>query len=106
MTNTYEVLYDKLLVERMPEEDETKSGLEIPAKYREKQSVGTVLDVGQGRLTADGGRSPLVIQKGDIVLFNKFSGAELPDEDRELLILREDEVLARVKQHSSQLKAV
>ena len=101
----YEVLYDKILVERMPEED-MKAGLEIPSKYREKQSMGTVRSVGQGRVSADGTLSPLTIKVGDIVLFNQFSGVELPEEGKGLLILREDEVLARVRQDSPQLQAV
>lgn len=97
MSNTYQVLYDKLLVERLPEEKE-KAGIYFPDKYREKQSIGTVLEVGEGRLNPDGSLSPLLVKAGETVIFNKFAGAELPDEDRELLILREDEVLAKVNQ--------
>ena len=97
MSNTYVVLYDKLLVERLPEQKE-KAGIYFPDKYREKQSMGTVLAIGQGRLNPDGTLSPLMVEIGDLVLFNSFSGAELPDEERELLILREDEVLAKVKE--------
>jgi chaperonin GroES len=100
----YEVLYDKLLVERLPEEEE-RDGLTIPDKYREKQSIGTVLETGEGRIT-NNGIMPLTIRPDDVILFNKFSGAELPDEKRDLLILREDEVLARVKPKSQNLKAV
>ena len=101
----YEVLYDKLLVERMPEEAE-KGGLEIPARYRDKQSMGTVLDVGDGRLSDSGDLIPLLVRPGDIVLFNVHSGVELPEKDGQFLILREDEVLARVKKEKPVIKAV
>lgn len=105
----YEVLYDKLLVERIPEEELVEGWLHIPAAYQQKQSIGTVLEVGAGRLTASGSLLPLQVKAGDTVLFNKFSGAELPTgkDDAQLLILREDEVLARVKKPKEpQLKAV
>lgn len=96
----YEVLYDKLLVERMPEEEE-RSGFEIPDAYREKQAIGTVIEVGAGRVCADGSLAALTVKPGDVVIFNTFAGAELPRKG--FLILREDEILALVKEETKKL---
>lgn len=85
-------LYDKIIVRRRPAPVQI-AGFEVPEAHREKQNVGTVESIGRGR-PGPSGIQPLTVQTGDEVLFSKFAGVPLEGEDPDLLILREDEVLA------------
>lgn len=85
-------LYDKLIVRRAPAPTHL-AGFEVPEAHREKQNVGTVTKIGSGRISATG-LAPLLIAAGDEVLFNKFAGLPLEGDDPDLLVLREDEILA------------
>jgi chaperonin GroES len=86
-------LYDKLLVRRFP--PDTKLGQFVVAAeaYQKQQTVGVVLRTGEGRFTS-GFLQPLTVKPGWIVLFSQFSGVQLQGEDPDLLVLREDEILA------------
>jgi chaperonin GroES len=89
------VLYDKLLVQQDAEETKTAGGVVIPEAHAKRVSEGVVLDVGEGRLRANGGLTPLLINEGDRVIYNEYAGVPLREEFGErLVILREDEVLA------------
>ncbi len=70
-------LHDRLLVERLPEEDKTAGGLFIPDTAKEKPQQATVVATGKGKMLDDGKLSPLTVKKGDKVLFSKYSGTEL-----------------------------
>lgn len=85
-------LYDKIIVRRNPAPVEI-AGIEVPEAHREKQNVGTVESVGRGR-PGPSGIVPLTLIPGDEVLFSKFAGVPLEGADPDLLILREDEILA------------
>ena len=87
-------LHDRLLVRRMEEKEAARGGLIIPDTAREKPTEGKVLAVGNGRVLEDGTISPLDVKVGDRILFGKYSGTELRIEGEEVLMVREDEVLA------------
>jgi chaperonin GroES len=87
-------LHDRLLVQRIEEEEKTKGGLIIPDTAKEKPMEGKVIAVGEGRVSEDGTLRPLDVHKGDRVLFSKYSGTEIQLEGDEHLIIREDDVLA------------
>lgn len=89
-------LQDRILVERI-EEEVRKGGIIIPDTAKEKPQQGKVIAVGPGRIDEKGNRVPMEVKKGDIILFGKYSGNELRIGDEELLIMREDDVLAVVE---------
>ena len=90
-------LADRIVVKRLEAQDKTKSGLVLPDSAREKPQEGKVVAVGTGRLLDDGAIKPLEIKTGDRVLYGKYSGTEVSIEGEELLILREEDVLAVVQ---------
>ena len=93
MTNV-RPLHDRILVKRIDEEAKTKGGLIIPDTAKEKPMEGKVLAVGNGRVDDEGKVHPLDVHKGDRVLFGKYSGNEVTVDGEELLIIREEDVLA------------
>ena len=87
-------LHDRILVERLEEEEQKVGGIIIPDSAKEKPQQGRVIAVGAGKADKDGKRIPLDVQNGDTILFGKYSGQDIKIEGEEYLILREDEVLA------------
>ena len=87
-------LHDRILVKRLEEEEKTKGGIIIPDSAKEKPQEGKVIAAGNGKVAEDGKTVPLEVQKGDRVLFSKYSGTEVTLEGEEHLIIREDDVLA------------
>ena len=88
-------LHDRVIVKRIEEKESIKGGIIIPDSAKEKQQEGEVIAVGAGR-REKGERVPLDVKAGDRVLFGKYSGTEIKIEDEELLILKEDEILAKL----------
>jgi chaperonin GroES len=88
-------LHDRVVVKRIEEKESVKGGIIIPDSAKEKQQEGEVIAVGAGR-REKGERIPLDVKPGDRVLFGKYSGTEIKIEDEELLILKEDEILAKL----------
>ena len=86
-------LQDRILVQRVEEEEKTKGGIIIPDTAKEKPAEGKVVAVGKGKVDENGKRIPLEIKKGDRILFGKYSGSEVKIEGAEYLIMREDDVL-------------
>src|SRR5574340_399535 len=86
-------LYDRLVVKRIEEKETKVGGLFIPDSAKEKPQEGEVVAVGECKRLEDGKLAPLDVQKGDRILFGKYSGSEIRIEGEELLIMREDEVL-------------
>ena len=86
-------LQDRILVQRVEEEEKTKGGIIIPDTAKEKPAEGKVVSVGNGKVGDDGKRIPLEVKKGDRILFGKYSGTEVKIEGEEYLIMREDDVL-------------
>lgn len=90
-------LHDRILVRRMPEEERTAGGLFIPDNAKEKPQRGEIVATGKGRVTEDGKVLPLEVKAGDRVLFGKFAGNELKLNGEELLMMREEDVLAVIQ---------
>ena len=90
-------LGDRILIRRTEEDEQTTSGgIIIPDTAKEKPQEGEVIAVGQGRMLDDGGRQPIDVAVGDKILFGKYSGTEVTYDNEELLILREDDILAKI----------
>jgi chaperonin GroES len=87
-------LHDRVLVQRVPSEEKTSSGLIIPASAKEKPLEAIVRAVGPGKRADNGELVPMDVAEGDRVLFGKYSGSEISLNGEEHLILREDEILA------------
>jgi chaperonin GroES len=88
-------LHDRVLVKRIEEKEVVKGGIIIPDTAKEKPQEGEVVAVGAGRLEK-GERIPLDVKAGDRILFGKYSGNEIKIDDQEYLILKEDEILAKL----------
>ena len=87
-------LQDRIVVKRVESETQTKGGIIIPDAAKEKPIEGRVVAVGNGKVLKDGTVRPLEVKVGDKVLFGKYTGTEVKIDGQEVLILREDEVLA------------
>ena len=87
-------LLDRVLIKRVEPEEKVKGGIIIPDTAKEKPQEGKVIAVGKGKITEDGKLQPMEVQKGDRILFGKYSGSEIKIEGEEHTILREDDVLA------------
>jgi chaperonin GroES len=87
-------LHDRILVERIEEGEVKKGGIIIPDTAKEKPQEAKVIAVGNGKVTEDGKKIALDVKAGDRILFGKYSGSEVKIEDKEYLILREEDVLA------------
>jgi chaperonin GroES len=89
-------LHDRILVQRIEEQEQKVGGIIIPDSAKEKPQQGKVIAVGQGKADKDGKRIPLDVKENDTILFGKYSGQEVKIDGQEYLIMREDEVLAIV----------
>jgi chaperonin GroES len=87
-------LHDRLLVERLEEKEVKKGGIIIPDTAKEKPQEAKVIAVGTGKVGENGKKIPLDVKAGDKILFGKYSGSEVKIDDKEYLIMREDDVLA------------
>lgn len=90
-------LNDRVVVKRTEEEQKTVGGIIIPDTAKEKPARGEVLAVGNGKLMEDGSRRPLDVKVGDRVLFSKYAGNEIKVEGEDVLIMREDDILAIIE---------
>jgi chaperonin GroES len=87
-------LHDRLMVRRIEEKESVKGGIIIPDTAKEKPQEGEVLAVGSGKVLDNGTRLALEVAVGDKILFGKYSGTDIKIDGEEVLIVREDEVLA------------
>src|SRR5437016_4326886 len=88
-------LHDRVIVKRIEEKETVKGGIIIPDTAKEKPMEGEIIAVGAGK-REKGELIPLDVKPGDRVLFGKYSGTEIKIEDEEYLILREEEILAKL----------
>ena len=88
-------LHDRVLVRRLEEKETAKGGIIIPDTAKEKPHEGEVMAVGAGKIEK-GKRVPLDVKVGDRILFGKYTGNEILVDDQEYLILRAEEILAKV----------
>ena len=88
-------LHDRVLVKRIEEKETVKGGIIIPDSAKEKPQEGEVIAVGAGKIEK-GERVPMDVRAGDRILFGKYSGTEIKLDNEEYLILREEEILAKL----------
>ena len=96
MTRTFQPLGDRILIKPVEQEEVSKGGLVLPDTARERPQEGEVIAAGPGRLTEEGNRIPLELSVGDKVLFAKYAGTELKEEEDDFLVLRESDILAKI----------
>ena len=89
-------LDERVVVEPVEAEEKTAGGIVLPDTAKEKPQLGTVLAVGPGKLLDSGERSALSVAVGDEVIYCKYSGSDIEVEGREVKILRESDILAKV----------
>jgi chaperonin GroES len=87
-------LHDRVVVRRTEEERTTPGGIVIPDSAAEKPVRGEVLAVGKGKILENGSVRPMDIKVGDKVLFGKYAGTEIKIEGEEVVVMREDDVMA------------
>ena len=89
-------LHDRVVVKRIEQGEQIRGGIIIPDTAKEKPQEAEVVAVGPGKLNDEGKRMPIDVKAGDRVLIGKYSGSEIKIDGEELVILREDEILAAV----------
>lgn len=89
-------LGDRVVIEREQSEEKTAGGIVLPDSAQNKPARGTVVSVGDGKLLENGKRSTLQVKPGDRVIFSSYAGDEFKIEGRELLLMREEDILATI----------
>ena len=97
-------LHDRIIVKRVEEGEQRVGGIIIPDTAKEKPQQGKVIAAGNGKTNDEGKRFPLDVTAGDTILFGKYSGQEIKLDGEELLIMKEDEVLAIVERGTENTK--
>ena len=87
-------LHDRVVVKRMEEEKTSPGGIVIPDSATEKPIKGEVIAIGNGKIQENGSVQPLDVKVGDIVLFGKYSGTEVKVDSDELVVMKEDDIMA------------
>ena len=87
-------LHDRVIIKRLEQENRSAGGIVIPDSAAEKPQRGEVIAVGNGKLLDNGDVRALDLKVGDIVLFGKYSGNEVKVDGDELVVMREDEIMA------------
>jgi len=92
-----EPLYDRILVKRIEEEeDKTSGGIIVPDSAKEKPQEAEIVAVGKGKMLENGEIQELSVDVGDRIILGKYTGTEIKYEGQEYLIMREDDVLAKI----------
>ena len=90
-------LHDRVIVKRLEEERKSAGGIVIPDTATEKPMRGKVLGVGPGKINDKGTINAMSVKKGDVVLFGKYSGTEVKVDGDELVVMREDDIMAVIE---------
>lgn len=90
-------LHDRVLIERVEEEEKTKTGIIIPDAAREKQQKGKIVAAGKGRINEKGEVLKLDVKEGDVVLFEKYGGEDIKMDGKEYVILKEESIIGVVE---------
>ena len=98
-------LHDRVIVKRLDQETKTASGIVIPDNVAEKPDQGEILAVGPGKKNEKGDLISLAVKVGDRVLFGKYSGQSVKVDGDELLVMREEDIMAVVEGKSASVKA-
>jgi len=89
--------HDRVIIKRLEEEKVSAGGIVIPDSAAEKPIRGEVIAAGNGKILEDGKVRPIAVKKGDKVLFGKYSGTEVKVDGQELLVMREEDILAVIE---------
>jgi chaperonin GroES len=89
-------LHDRVMLKRIEEKEVKVGGIIIPDTAKEKPQEAEVIEAGKGRIAEDGKLIPMEVKKGDKVLIGKYSGAEVTIDNVEYIIVREEEILAKL----------
>ena len=90
-------LFDRVVIKRMEEEKISAGGIVIPDSAAEKPVQGKIVAVGKGKILEDGNVRPLDVKVGDKILFGKYSGTEVKVDGEDLLVMREEDVMAVIE---------
>ncbi len=90
-------LNDRILVQRLEQEEKTSGGIIIPDSAKEKPAEGKIIAVGNGKMNDDGKRVALEVKEGDHVLFSKYGGTDVKVDGVDYLIMREDDILGIIE---------
>ena len=90
-------LHDRVIVKRLESETKSAGGIVIPDSAAEKPVQGKVVAVGKGKILEDGNVRPLDVKVGDKILFGKYSGTEVKVDGEELVVMREEDVMAVIE---------
>ena len=90
-------LHDRVIIKRLEAETKSAGGIVIPDAATEKPIKGEVIAVGNGKILEDGKVRPLAVKAGDKVLFGKYSGTEVKVDGQELLVMREEDLMAVIE---------
>ena len=88
---------DRVVIRPLDAESTTAGGIVLPDSAQEKPQRGEVVAVGSGKLSKDGKRTPCELAKGDVVIYGRYAGSDVQHDGKDLKIMRENEVLARVE---------
>jgi chaperonin GroES len=89
-------LDDRVVVEPLEAEEKTQGGIVLPDSAKEKPTKGKIISVGEGKLLDSGKRAELLVKKGDKVLYGKYAGTEISVGGKDYLILKENDILAKI----------
>ncbi|MEA2039897.1 MAG: co-chaperone GroES [Thermodesulfobacteriota bacterium] len=90
-------LHDRVIVQRIEEEQKTKGGIIIPDTAKEKPVEGKIVAIGNGKVLENGTKIPLEVKEGQKVLFGKYAGTEINIDGEEHLIMKEDDIIAIIE---------
>jgi chaperonin GroES len=96
VTTSFKPLGDRVVIRPIEKDEVTKSGLVLPDTAKEKPQEGEVTAVGPGRLGDDGKRIAMEVKVGDTVVYSKYAGTELKEDEEDYLIVRESDILAKI----------
>jgi len=95
MAAKIEPLGDRVVIKPLPKEEVSKGGIVLPDTVKEKPQEGEIIAVGPGKLSEDGKRIAMEVKVGDKVIYSKYAGTEFKLDDEEVIILRENDILAK-----------
>ena len=91
-------LGDRLIVQRLEQEDTLKGGIILPDTAKKKQEMAKVIAVGNGKVSEDGKTLPMPVKVGETILMDKYSGQEVSIDEEEYIVLRADDVIATIEE--------
>ena len=90
----YKPLSDRVIIEPQEAEQKTRSGIVLPDSAQEKPQIGKIINIGPGKVSDEGKLIPMTVKPGDMVIYPKYGGTEIKVDNKEYLIVRENDILA------------